>query len=111
LVIDLLVHLVGEGEAPIDRVRALVAPDGGRDWHHDLPVREFLLEGDRLFAGDDVVVAVGPDGTVVWRDRGHGKWLLLNPDSDSLYTRSGVQADAATAYDTTGDARWTFDRR
>jgi hypothetical protein len=86
-----------------------VAPGGGREWHHDMPVRELLIDGDRLFAGGDAVAAVDPDGTVVWRHRDHGQWLLLDPDSDSLYTRSGVQADAATAYDTTGDARWTFD--
>ena len=86
-----------------------VAPSGGREWHHDLPVREVLLDSDRLFAGGGVVVAVDPDGTVVWRDRDHGQWLLLDPDGDRLYTRSGVQADAATAYDTTGDACWTFD--
>ena len=86
-----------------------VAPGGGRDWHHDLPVHELLLDGDRLFAGGDVVVAVEPDGTVVWRDGDYGQWLLLDPDGDSLYTRSSVQADAATAYDTAGDARWTFD--
>ncbi|WP_276257720.1 PQQ-binding-like beta-propeller repeat protein [Haloglomus litoreum] len=86
-----------------------VSPDGTRAWAHDLAVHELLLDGDRLYAGGDVVVAVDPDGTVAWQDGDYGEWLLLDPDGDTLYTRSGVQADAATAYDTAGEARWTFD--
>jgi hypothetical protein len=86
-----------------------VATGGGADWTHDVPVREPILDGDRLAAGGDAVVAVDPDGTVVWRDDDHGQWLLVDPDGDTLYTRSGSHADAATAYDTGGGERWTFD--
>lgn len=84
-------------------------PDGSRVWSHNLPVRELLLDGDRLYAGGGTVAAVDPDGTASWRDDDHGQWLLLDPDRDTLYTRSGRQADAVTAYDTDGEARWTFD--
>lgn len=86
-----------------------VASNGGEDWQRDVPVEELLLADDRLYAGGDVVVAVQSDGSVAWRDDDYGKWLLVDPDHDTLYTRSGMSADAATAYDVAGDERWTFD--
>lgn len=86
-----------------------VASNGGGDWQRDVSVEELLLDGDRLYAGGDAVLAVNADGTVVWRDDDHGQWLLLDPDRDALYTRSGVSADAATTYDVGGEERWTFD--
>jgi hypothetical protein len=86
-----------------------VAPDGSVEWRHALPVDELLLDDTRLYAGGEVVVAVDPDGSVAWHDGDHGKWLLLDGDGDSLYTRSGTQSDAVTAYATAGEARWTFD--
>jgi hypothetical protein len=86
-----------------------VSPSGRPAWRHDLPVSELLVGDGRLYAGADVVVAVETDGTVRWRDDDYGQWLLLEPNSDRLYTRSGIQADAATAYDVAGAERWTFD--
>ncbi|MDS0298977.1 PQQ-like beta-propeller repeat protein [Halogeometricum sp. S1BR25-6] len=92
-----------------------VAPNGDVDWRLSAPVGELLLGEDRLYAGGDAVLAVDADGAVDWRDDGYGRWLLLDPDGDTLYTRSGVAADAATAYDAVGSgdadggARWTFD--
>lgn len=85
-------------------------PDGDRAWQHSLPVHEFLLDGDRLYAGGEAVVAIEPDGTIAWRDdEGYGQWLLLGPDGETLFTRSGVAQDRATAYRTgDGDRRWTF---
>jgi hypothetical protein len=86
-----------------------VAANGDVDWRYDAPVHELCLAGDRLYAGGDAVVALDADGTVVWRDDDYGQWLLFDPDGDTLYTRSGVQQDAATAYDAAGGERWTFD--
>lgn len=86
-----------------------VAPSGDGEWQREVPVDELLLDGDRLYAGGDAVVGVEADGTVAWRDDDYGQWLLLDPDRDSLYTRAGVRADAATAYDADGSERWTFD--
>ncbi|SFR69079.1 PQQ-binding-like beta-propeller repeat protein [Halogeometricum limi] len=86
-----------------------VAPDGTVEWRRELPVHELLLHDDRLYAGGDAVVAVESDGRVVWRDDDYGQWLLVDPDGDTLYTRSQVGADAATAYAVDGDERWTFD--
>ncbi|WP_049987777.1 outer membrane protein assembly factor BamB family protein [Halobellus rufus] len=85
-----------------------VAPNGDVDWRLDAPVEELLLDGDRLYAGGEAVLAVETDGTVAWRDDDYGQWLLLDPDGDTLYTRSGRSADAATAYDVSGAERWTF---
>ncbi|MDS0292635.1 PQQ-binding-like beta-propeller repeat protein [Halogeometricum luteum] len=89
-----------------------VAPNGDVDWRVDAPVGELLAGERRLYAGGDAVLAVDPDGTVRWRDDDYGKWLLLDPDGDTLYARSGVAADAATAYGaggSNGGKRWTFD--
>lgn len=86
-----------------------VSPAGGTDWTLDLPVHELLLDGDRLYAGGDAVVRVAADGTVVWRDDDYGQWLLVDPDRDTLYTRSGVRADRASAHAAGGGERWTFD--
>jgi len=102
-------YLTGDPYAGGTQTLHGLGPDGDRDWQHELPVNELLLDGDRLYAGGDAVVAVDPDGTVVWRDDDYGEWLLLDPDGDRLYTRSGSRADAATAYDTAGETRWTFD--
>ncbi|WP_049916659.1 outer membrane protein assembly factor BamB family protein [Halogeometricum pallidum] len=86
-----------------------VAPNGDVDWRLDAPVGELLLGAERLYAGGDAVLAVDSDGAVDWRDDDYGRWLLLDPDDDTLYTRSGVGADAATAYDASGGGeRWTF---
>lgn len=85
-----------------------VSPNGSQDWTHDLPVNELLLDGKRLYAGGNVVAAINVDGTVEWHDDKYGQWLLLDPNRDTLYTRSGVAANAVTAYDVVGEARWTF---
>lgn len=98
--------LTGEGSGA---ALSGVAPSGEIDWRYDVPVEELLLAGDRLYAGGESVWAVESDGTVVWRDDDYGQWLLVDPDGDALYTRSGRGADAATAYDTAGEERWTFD--
>ncbi|WP_137285874.1 PQQ-binding-like beta-propeller repeat protein [Halorussus salinisoli] len=86
-----------------------VGQNGSSDWRRDIPVEELLFDGDRLYVGGDAVAAVETDGTVAWRDDDYGQWLLLDPDRNTLYTRSGTAADAATAYDVTGEERWTFD--
>lgn len=85
-------------------------PDGDRAWRHSLPVHEVLLDGDRLYAGGEAVVAIEPDGTIAWRDdQGYGQWLLLGPNRETLFTRSGVGQDRATAYRTSdGERRWTY---
>lgn len=85
-----------------------VAPGGSPDWTRTVRVDELLLDGDRLYAGGDAVVSVDPDGSVVWREDDHGQWLLLDPDGDALYTRSGIRADRATAYHASGGERWSF---
>lgn len=85
-----------------------VAPSGDTDWTRDLPVRQLLLDGDRLYAAGDATVAVEPDGTVVWRHDDHGRWLLVDPDGDTVYTRSGTSADRTTAYRSDGRKLWTF---
>lgn len=86
-----------------------VSPGGRGDWRQELAVSELLVGDGRLYAGGGVVAAVETDGTVRWYDDDYGQWLLHESDSDRLYTRSGVQADAATAYDVAGVERWTFD--
>lgn len=103
---DRVYYLTGEDA---DATVHGVAPGGGADWTLDVPVHEPVLDGDRLYAGGNAVVAVEPDGTVAWRDDDRGQWLLVDQDEDALYTRAGVRADAATAYDTGGSERWTFD--
>lgn len=99
-------YLAGEDETAT--VHA-VAFDGDAHWTRDLSVDELLVDDGRLYAGGDVVVAVESDGSVAWRDDDHGQWLLPTPGGDTLYTRAGVQADRATAYDAGGGERWTFD--
>lgn len=99
-------YLTGDGA---DAVLHGIAASGDAAWQHPLPVKELLVADDRLYAGDEAVVAVDADGTIAWHDADHGQWLLLDPGRDTLYTRSTVQADAATAYDVTGKERWTFD--
>ena len=86
-----------------------VALSGGVDWRHDLPIHELLLSGDRLYAGGKVVVAIEADGTIAWRNTTYGEWLLLDPDRDTLYTRSQERSDVVTAYSVDGEKRWTFD--
>ena len=86
-----------------------VAPSGSVDWQHDLPVNELLLVGDRLYVGGKAVAAIEGNGTIAWRDNAYGHWLLLDPDRDTLYTRSQEQSDAVTAYGVDGEKRWTFD--
>lgn len=81
---------------------------GDRVWKHTRDASEFLLDGDRLYAGGDGVVAFDPDGSVAWSDDAHGKWLLLGPAGDTLYTREGGQAVGAYALPE-GDALWSFD--
>lgn len=99
-------YLTGEDDtATIHRL----GPNGDRGWTLEVPVGELLLDGSRLYAGGDAVVAVESDGAVTWRDRAHGRWLLVDPDRDTLYTRSGTRADAASAYDAADGKRWTFD--
>jgi hypothetical protein len=98
-------YLVGEDETATLHG---VAPNGEVDWTRDVPVEELLLAGDRLYAGGDATVAVEPDGTVAWRRDDHGQWLLLDPGDNTLYTRSGVGQDRATAHDAGGAERWTF---
>jgi hypothetical protein len=85
-----------------------VAPAGGADWTRRPPVDELLLADGRLYAGGDAVVRVDPDGTIAWREDAHGRWLLTDPDGDTLYTRAGGRADRATAYDVDGGERFTF---
>lgn len=85
-----------------------VSPSGAVDWRHDLPLDDLLVVGDTLYATGGVVARVEADGTVAWRDGSFGTWPLLDPDGDTLYTRSGRQADGATAYDVDGEARWRF---
>lgn len=84
-----------------------VTPAGAADWRRSLPVGRFVVGEGRLFAGGDGVFAVDPDGTVEWRDDGHGSRLLLGPGGETLYTRAGEAADRATAHGTDGRERWT----
>lgn len=76
-------------------------------------MKEFLLDGDRLYAGGDAVAALDPDGSVAWRVDANGKWLLLGPDGETLYTRAGRTSDAVDAYAASGrqggSKRWRFD--
>jgi hypothetical protein len=103
-------HLTGDPYENGPQTLHGVSPAGDRDWRHDLGVEELLLDGNRLYVGGSGgVAAVEPDGTMPWRDDDSGQWLLLDSDRDTLYTRSGRRADAATAYDTAGETRWTFD--
>lgn len=85
-------------------------PDGDRAWRMELPIHEVLLDGDRLYAGGESVVALEPDGTVAWRDdSSYGQWLLLGPDGETLFTRAGRGQDRAAAYRTSdGTRRWTY---
>ena len=83
--------------------------EGDQVWEHDLPVGEALLDNGRLFLGGHQTLRLAPDGSIVWRDRAVGQWLLLDPAADTLYTRAGRALDRVTAYDAeTGDRRWTF---
>lgn len=82
---------------------------GTRRWSRSLPADELLADGDRLYAGGDVVASVTPDGSLAWRDENYGQWLLLTPDRARLYTRSGRAADAVTAYTSDGTRLWQFD--
>ncbi len=85
-----------------------VTPAGSTVWERDLPIDSLVRIGDRVYAGGNAVLAVGRDGTVEWRENAYGRWLLPDPDRDTLYTRSGVEADAATAYAMDGTRRWRF---
>ncbi|PSP83026.1 hypothetical protein BRC83_08305 [Halobacteriales archaeon QS_1_68_17] len=91
-----------------DRAIHGLAPGGERAWRHSLPVEELLLDGSQLYAGGDAVAAVEADGAVAWRGNEVGQWLLLDPDRDTLYARSGAMADATTAYGAGGGRRFTF---
>lgn len=111
---DTMFLLEGPGLRPTSDQSATLhrlTSGGEREWTRDLPVNELLVDpgAERLYLGGDSVYAVGFDGQVAWYADDYGEWLLLDPDRDTLYTRSGLQADAATAYDVAGDARWRFD--
>ena len=68
-----------------------------------------LLDGDRLYAGGEHVLALEPDGSVAWRDRSYGQWLLLSPGAGTLYTRAGRGQDRVRAYRAAdGERRWTL---
>ena len=99
-----VVALVDSGQPTLCGLDATGEPE----WRRSLPVDELLTDGTRLYAGGDVAAAVEPDGSLAWRDEAHAQWLLLDPDRDTLYTRSGVAADGATAYATDGTRRWRF---
>lgn len=81
---------------------------GERAWERALDVHEVLLDGDRLYAGGDAVLALDPDGSIAWQANDHGKWLLLGPDRETLYTRAGGQTVGAYALPS-GDHLWSFD--
>lgn len=122
-----------DGDAPARTVRAAdgrvyYATDAGDDrstvrrvaldrtveWTRTLPVEEFLLDGDRLYASGDAVTALDPDGSVAWRADTYGQWLLFDPARETLYTRAGRAADAVDAYVASGERdgrqrRWRFD--
>ena len=95
-----------------DRDRATIhglTASGDRDWTRSLPVSEFALAGNRLYAGGAAVAALDPDGTVAWRDDTWGRSLLFGPDEETLFARAGRGADRVSAY-ATGDGRkrWVF---
>ncbi len=103
---DRVVYLTGDDETAT--LHGL-APSGDREWRRSVPVRELLLDGDRLYAGGGTVAALSGNGRMVWRHDHHGQWLLLAPGRGRLYTRSGIRMDSATAYDAEGGASWRFD--
>lgn len=80
-------------------------------WEKRLPIREVLLDGDRLYGGGRSPLSIESDGSVAWRHQGgYGKWLMLSPDGETLYTRSGAGGDRARAYRADdGDVRWTYE--
>jgi len=85
-----------------------LTPSGDRQWRTRVPVGELLFDGDRLYAGGDAVAALAGDGRTVWRHDEHGKWLLLAPGRERLYTRSGIRMDGATAFDVDEGPQWRF---
>lgn len=103
---DSVVYLTGEDETAT--LHGL-AQSGDREWRRSIPVGELFLDGDRLYAGGNAVAALSGTGRTVWRHDQHGQWLLLAPGRERLYTRSGIRADGATAYDAEEGAQWRFD--
>lgn len=106
---DDVVYFCTEVENDRSTVYGLDATGEGQpEWDLTAAVHEALLDGDRLYLGGDVVLALDPDGSTVWRADDHGKWFLLGPRGETLYTRSG--GAATNAYELpSGDHLWSFD--
>jgi len=85
-------------------------PDGTEQWTATLSVDSFLPDGDRLYALGRVTAAVTADGDVAWQVGSSGKWPLLAPDGETLYSRAGRRADAVDAFALPeGTRRFQFD--
>lgn len=83
---------------------------GTRRWTQSFVAGDFLLDGDRLYAGGRRVRALDPDGSVAWRTDTYGGDFLFGPDRKSLFMRTGRGGDAVGSYATAdGERQWVFD--
>ncbi|WP_435345607.1 PQQ-binding-like beta-propeller repeat protein [Haloarchaeobius sp. HRN-SO-5] len=87
-----------------------IATDGSEQWSHEREVFDHLAVDDVLYVDDPGVGAIGSDGSVRWETDAGGGDFFAGPSRETLYTRSGLRADAVTAHRTSdGTAQWTFD--
>jgi outer membrane protein assembly factor BamB len=87
-----------------------LAADGSAAWSRTMGADRWTSDGERLYAADESVYAIDPDGSVAWRDAARANDLVLGSTGDALYVRTGRAADAIGAYATAdGARRWTFD--
>ena len=87
-----------------------VTTDGRVRWRHRFDADEAVARGDRLYVAGGELARIRPDGTVEWRTERHAGRLTFPPTRQTIYIRTGRQADAVSAISQgDGSVQWTFD--
>lgn len=84
-----------------------LTPAGEQAWQRRVRADRVVWAAaqERVFLGGDVLVALTPDGTVPWRQRTRVLSLLLDPETATVFTRTGRIAAAVGAYATDDGTR------
>ncbi|WP_435360909.1 PQQ-binding-like beta-propeller repeat protein [Haloarchaeobius sp. DFWS5] len=86
------------------------APDGSERWSHEAGGYHSLAVDDVLYIDRPSLSAVGAGGTIRWQADAYGGDFVTSPSGETLYSSSGMAADAVTAYaNADGHAKWTID--
>lgn len=87
-----------------------VGRDGSVRWTRRFRADESAAHDGRLYVAGDRLSALGPDGSLDWQADGYAGTLTFGPAGETVYVRTGAQADAVGAVALAdGSRRWTFD--